>query len=105
MQLILGYLAYQIYVVEEELPFPRAKAKAETVITLVQREPKKTRAMLMGFVITFIYSLIAYGPYILGMQRIIPIPFIDFTIWTESYLPGALIGIATDFFSIFNGFI
>jgi hypothetical protein len=110
MQLILGYIAYQTYVVEENLAFPFARAEAETAITLGEMEPSRMRFMVMGFITTFLYSLIAYGPYILGSvvgapTAIIPVPFADFTYRTEQYLPGALIGIATDPFTFFSGFI
>jgi hypothetical protein len=110
IQLILGYIAYQTYVVEEKLAFPLSKASAETAITLGEREPERTRFMLMGFIITFLYSLFVYGPYILGPllgvpTGGIPVPFADFTSPLERYLPGALIGIATDPFTFFNGFI
>ncbi|MGC8935352.1 MAG: hypothetical protein ACP5KW_08855 [Thermoproteota archaeon] len=110
MQLLLGYIAYQTYVVEENLMFPLAKAEAETAITLGESEPSKTKLMLMGFIITFLYSLIVYWPYILGpvigvSVSVIPVPFADFTSHTEHFLPGALIGIATDPFTFFNGFI
>ncbi|MEM4229257.1 MAG: hypothetical protein QXZ66_05825 [Thermoproteota archaeon] len=110
IQLLLGYIAYQTYVVEENLMFPLAKAEAETAITLGEREPRKTRFMLIGFIITFSYSLIVYGPYILGPVigvpvSAIPVPFADFTSRIEHLLPGALIGVATDPFTFFNGFI
>jgi len=110
MQLLLGYIAYQTYVIGENLVFPLAKAEAETAITLGESEPRKTRFMLIGFVITFSYSLIVYGPYILGPiigvpVSAIPVPFADFTSRTEHFLPGALIGLATDPFTFFNGFI
>jgi hypothetical protein len=110
MQLILGYIAYQTYVVEENLAFPFARAEAETAITLGEMEPSRMKFMVMGFIAAFLYSLIAYGPYILGSvvgapTAIIPVPFADFTYRTEQYLPGALIGIATDPFTFFSGFI
>ncbi|MGQ9691324.1 MAG: hypothetical protein ACUVQY_08720 [Thermoproteota archaeon] len=110
IQLLLSYIAYQTYVIEEKLVFPLAKAEAETAITLGGREPDRTRAMLIGFIITFLYSLIAYGSYILGPVigvplGIVPVPFADFTIILERYIPGALVGIATDPFSLFAGFI
>ncbi|MEM2087775.1 MAG: hypothetical protein QXF52_03770 [Thermoproteota archaeon] len=110
IQLLLGYIAYQTYVVEENLMFPLAKAEAETAITLGESEPRKTRFMLIGFIITFSYSLIVYGPYILGPVigvpvSAIPVPFADFTSRIEHLLPGALIGVATDPFTFFNGFI
>jgi len=110
MQLLLGYIAYQTYVVEENLVFPLAKAEAETAITLGEREPSKTRFMLIGFIITFLYSLVVYGPYILGPLigvpvSAVPVPFADFTSRLEHYLPGALIGVATDPFTFFSGFI
>jgi hypothetical protein len=94
MQLILGYIAYQTYVVEENLAFPFARAEAETAITLGEMEPSRMRFMVMGFITTFLYSLIAYGPYILGSvvgapTAIIPVPFADFTSKTEQYLAGS----------------
>lgn len=110
IHLSLGYLSYQLYVIEEKLPFPFARAEAEMAVTIGEREPAKVRVMLLGFLISFSYSLIAYGLPLIGSSlgfswSIIPIPFIDLTSRTEALLPGALIGLATDMFSLFSGFI
>ncbi|MEM2314618.1 MAG: hypothetical protein QXX94_07790 [Candidatus Bathyarchaeia archaeon] len=110
IHLSLGYLVYQLYVVEEKLPFPFARAEAEMAVTIGEREPAKVRVMLLGFLVSFFYSLIAYGLPLIGSSlgfswSIIPIPFVDLTYRTEVLLPGALIGFATDMFSLFSGFI
>jgi len=113
IHLSLGYLTFQLYVVEEKLLFPFAKVEAETAITLGEREPRKVKAMVLGFIVTFVYSLVTYGPYILGpaigagVTTIIPVPFWDLTWLAEMYLhlPGSLLGLATDPFSFYLGFV
>lgn len=113
IQVSLGYLAYQLFVVEERLPFPLARVGAEIAVTLGDREPRKVRVMAVGFILAFIYSLLAYAPYIIGSAvqgqiiSIIPVPFADFSQAAETYLrlPGTLLGVATDMFSFFSGFV
>ncbi|MEM3936964.1 MAG: hypothetical protein QW381_03980 [Thermofilaceae archaeon] len=113
IQVSLGYLAYQLFVVEERLPFPLARVSAEIAVTLGEREPRKVRIMSVGFVLAFIYSLLAYAPYIIGstvqgqIVSIIPVPFADFSQAAETYLrlPGTLLGLSTDMFSFFSGFV
>lgn len=110
ISLSLGFLVYQLYVVEEKLPFPFARVEAETSVTLGEREPRKLRAMLLGFLICFIYSILAYGlPLVggaLGLSfSLIPVPYIDLTKAIEPILPGAVFGFATYPFTIFSGFV
>lgn len=113
IQVSLGYLAYQLFVVEERLPFPLARVSAEIAVTLGEREPRKVRMMAVGFILAFVYSLLAYAPYIIGSAvqgqiiSIIPVPFADFSQAAETYLrlPGTLLGVSTDMFSFFSGFV
>lgn len=113
IQVSLGYIAYHLFVIEERLPFPLAKVSAEIAVTLGDREPRKVRVMAVGFILAFIYSLLAYAPYIIGsavqgqIVSIIPVPFADFSQAAETYLrlPGTLLGVATDMFSFFSGFV
>lgn len=113
IELPLGYLAYQMYVIEEKLPFPFARVDAEIAVTLGEREHEKMRAMVLGFIAAFVYALLVYTPYILGstmggrVVTLIPVPFIDLSVGAESLLglPGTLLGIATDLFTFFAGLI
>ena len=113
IQVSLGYLAYQLYVVKERLPFPLARVSAEIAVTLGEREPRKVRTMSLGFVLAFAYSLLAYAPYIIGstlqgqIVSMIPIPFADFSQAAETYLKlrGTLLGVSTDVFTFFSGFV
>jgi len=114
MFLPLGYLTYQLYVEIERLPFPLAMVSVELASTLGERETRKLRALVIGFIVAFVYALLAYTPYIVGaavggagrIPTFIPIPYADWTSAAESLgLHGALIGLSTDIFALLSGFI
>jgi hypothetical protein len=114
MFLPLGYLTYQLYVEIEKLPFPLAMVNVELASTLGEREPRKLRALVIGFIAAFTYALLAYSPYIVGaamggagrIPTFIPIPYADWTSVAESMgLHGALIGLSTDVFALLSGFV
>jgi len=114
MFLPLGFLTYQLYVEIERLPFPLSMVNVELASTLGEREPRKLRALVIGFIAAFAYALLAYTPYIVGaamggagrIPTFIPIPYADWTSVAENLgLHGALIGLSTDIFALFSGFI
>lgn len=112
MLIPLGYLAYMMYAEVERLPFPLAMVQVEIATTLGEREPRKLKAFVAGFLASFGYMLLAYTPLIMGAVvggtpvTIIPIPFADWALLFErAGLYGVLLGLATDMFSFLSGFI
>jgi len=92
-----GFILYEIYK-EENLPFPLQVAQVEAVMTLSEREPARIRILTLCGLISMIYTLFLYAvPLISGFNVMpIPIPWFDFNLELEKYLPGASLGIATD---------
>lgn len=59
---------------------------------------------MAGFFPGLIYGAILYGGFSLGTP-ILPLPWVDLTWFTEKYLPGAVIGIATEPSSFVSGLL
>jgi hypothetical protein len=102
----LGLLMYQLYAVEEKLPFPLQHVQAEAVITLSERDPKRMTVLYITAFIGLIYGIFLYFfPFALGLAAVAPIPFVDFTPLAEWYIPGTIFGIATDIWNFLLPFI
>jgi len=85
-----------LYIEVEKLPFPMAPLTAEMVTTLTERKPYRIGLFSECAAIGMLIGLVAHLPrMILGIQ-VIPFPWIDFTWWTEQYIPGAIVGIASE---------
>ncbi|MEM1909351.1 MAG: OPT/YSL family transporter [Sulfolobales archaeon] len=91
----LGILLSYLFVELEKLPFPLAHVDYSLIQTISERRGPLLRAFLVGFYAGLIYGAVAYSGQALGVQ-LIPLPWADLTWFTEKYMPGALIGIATD---------
>lgn len=109
--LSLGTFLYQLFVVDEKLPFPMARVDAEVVTELETRHPMRMRVLIIGALFGFFYSFLAYGTpllseSILGYRiSIIPFPWADLTGAVEDVLPGAMLGVDTSPLSYMMGFI
>jgi len=96
----LGYsiILYQMFVVQESLPFPIQQIMAETCTSLTEEEPESTRLLTFGAVVGIIYSFLLYFlPFMsnFGVQ-LLPLPFADWNRYVEKVFPGASLGISTD---------
>lgn len=101
VDLSLGFLTREIYVVHEKLPFPMAHVSAQICSTLSERREKRMRVFTVSAALSFAYSLLLYGvPMIseaLGRSfQLIPLPWFDFNNLAQLVFPGASFGIATD---------
>jgi hypothetical protein len=98
MSIPLGILNYQIYVVEENLAFPREVVAAETITTLSDRKPDKLLLFSLCALMSSGYNIFCYLlPFATnGDIRPIPLPWIDGNLTIEKFLQGASFGIGTD---------
>jgi len=110
-----GYILFRITSDYERLPFPLAPVGAQgaTVLAEISRKEEtwRWRYFSIGAMIGLAFGLFYAGiPTITGalMNRplqLIPIPFIDLTQNTESFLPATPIVIATDLGGLLVGFV
>jgi len=111
--LILGYLSYEVFAVEEKLEFPFARAQIAMINSLSTRDPSFMRILLVSSVggialnlalkfIPFILSaLLLGGTFITGL----PVYSIDFTQYLDNFLPGAAFLVITDPLSFVSGLL
>ena len=110
-ELALGFLATEIFVEQENLPFPMQQATAQLCSTLAERPAKRTRVFTISAVFSFVYTIFLYSiPTItraaLNIEvQIIPLPWVDLNNLVEKVLPGASLGIATDPIAVMLGLI
>ncbi len=101
LTLMLSYMYIEI----EKLPFPIAPVAASLVTTLTERKPEEFRIFTLSLYPGMVWAAFLYlSQMFLGFQ-IVPLPWIDFTPWTYRFLPGALIGFATDIVTVLYGFM
>jgi len=91
LSIILSYVTVDV----EKLRFPFATIDASLIETITTRESQKMGIFMAGFHPGLVYGAILYGGFSLGAP-IIPLPWADLTWFTEKYIPGALVGIATE---------
>jgi len=103
-EISLAMMASYLFIEVEPLRFPFATISADMVTVLAERKVDEMKYFITCLLIGFIYGIILYVAPLFGVQ-IIPLPWIDLTWLTEKYLPGALIGIATDPSSFLFGFL
>jgi len=112
-ELVVGYLSYQIFVVEEKLEFPARKAEVATVETLIERNPGLMRPLFLSALAGIIVHLSAkflpfmIGPFATGglVQYIYGMPLFDVTPYLDSILPGAAFVIPLDPMYYIPGFL
>lgn len=101
-ELALGILATEIFVEQENLPFPMQQATAQLCSTLAERHVKRTRIFAISAVVSFVYTIFLYSiPTITSAAlnievQVIPLPWVDLNSLIEKAVPGASLGIATD---------
>jgi len=104
MDMVLTLIGSYIFVDVQKLPFPFAQVDASLVNTMTDRSPLRMRWFTLSIYPGFFYAAIIYLPLMTG-HPIIPLPWIDLTMWTGKWLPAALIGIMTDLSPYVFGFL
>ncbi|RLF14294.1 MAG: hypothetical protein DRN06_07305 [Thermoprotei archaeon] len=85
-----------LYIEIENLPYPLATIDAEMINTLSERDPRRLGIFSQSTIIGMLFGFLIHVPYItLGIQ-LVPLPWLDLTVVTEQYLPGAIIGVTTE---------
>jgi len=109
----LGLIAFNLYSLEEKLPFPLAQPTAQACDILTgqtEEAGKKLRMMMLCAAISFIYAIVLYGANFIWMAwgypgMLLPIPWFDFNRTLHLVLPGVSFGLATDAALFATGFI
>jgi len=84
--IVLSYVTVEV----EKLRFPFASVDASLIETITTRESERTKIFMTAFYAGLVYGAILYG------GALLPLPWFDMTWLTEKYIPGALVGIATE---------
>ncbi len=110
-----GYILFRITSDYERLPFPMAPvgAQAATVLAEISRKEETWRwryfstGAMIGLAFGFFYAGIPTitGAVMTRPLQLIPIPFIDLTLNTESVLPATPVAIFTDLGGFLWGFV
>lgn len=110
-----GYFLFRVTSDLERLPFPMAPVAASGATALAEAANKEEswrwRVFSIGTMIGLVFGVFYIAiPVFTGVvfgkpYQLIPIPFIDLTINTETVLPAALVGISGDIGKILTGFV
>ena len=111
----LGYVMYRLTADVEELPFPMAPVGAAGMTALAdssnERETWRTKVFAMGGALGIFFGMIyialpSISAAILGKpMRIIPIPFVDLTHYTEGLCPAMPIMMSFDLGLMVTGMV
>jgi len=107
--LFFGFLARELFIEGERLPFPMQYVTVATIKTFSERRKGPLTIFswftLLSFIYGFFYFTLPAITTVSGMQPIDPIPkpWIDWTQFIESFLPGAALGFNTSLISIGAG--
>lgn len=113
--LTIGYGLFRITVDVERLPFPLAPIAAEGATALAETTAKKETwrwnvfsvGAALGLAFGAVYIAIPgfTGVLFSAPLQIIPIPFVDLTKTTETFLPAALSGVSIDLGMVIMGMV
>ena len=101
MLMLLSYTFLEV----ERLPFPFSRIDAMLVETLAERRPDRVKYFMAALTAGAIYGAFVVALPYAGGIAFIPLPWLDLTPLTEPYLPGAMLGIATDLTPWAGGFV
>lgn len=111
----LGYIMFRLTSDMERLPFPMAPVAAMGMTALADasddRETWRWRTFCIGAVIGMIFGFIYLGiPTITGALfsqslRLLPLPFVDLTRYTEFFIPGMPMLISFDLAFVVSGMV
>jgi len=95
-EMALLMLTTKLYIDAEKLPFPFASITVEMIDTLTVREKSRLSIFAETAVLGAFMGFLIHGLSIsLGIQ-LIPFPWFDLTGISSQFLPGAILGIATE---------
>lgn len=112
----LGYILFRLTSDVEKLPFPMARVAAEGSTALAEAgEDRKESWRWSAFSLMAIVGII-WGAIYMGIPSIssvlfgtrvnlIPIPFLDLTLQTESFMPSAAVAVAFDLGLLLSAFV
>ncbi len=100
----LAIMFTYIFVKEEKLRYPLAHVEASLISVLIERKEQQMSIYILGILTGVIYAFMTYAGFLFGVP-LLPIPWFDFVWLTEKYIPGALVGIATDPFTLGLGMV
>jgi hypothetical protein len=104
--LSLGIIGREMFIKVEKLDFPFAKPTAAACQTLTEGSEETMRAFTISGIVGSIWGAAVYFPVMLGNAILDwPIPWADFNLIAHQYLPGSVVGIATDLMTFAGGFI
>jgi len=105
VNLSIGFMIFQMYVIEEKLEWPTMAIAADACITLSEGRDKRVGVFSMGSLAGLLHGFVAYFlPFVFGFS-LIPVPWIDLNSTIEKIFPGASLGIATDLTVLATGWI
>jgi hypothetical protein len=112
----LGYALYRITSDVEKLPFPMAPVAALGTMALAESSEEREKSWkwrvfsiggVLGLLFGAIYVLLPAlsGLLLIEPVRLIPIPWVELTLHTESWLPAVATGIQLDLGLVFIGMV
>ena len=111
----LGYILFRVTSDVERLPFPLAPVAAQGATALAESDDERDnwrwRVFSVGMGIGLLFGAVYVGlPALTGLIAsdpitLLPIPWIDLTRTTESFLPAAPLGIGTDLGLVLLGMV
>ena len=110
-----GYTLFRITSDRENLPFPMAPVGAQGALALAEstgeKETWRWNVFIVGMTTGVLFGTVYVGvPALTGLimkepLNLIPIPWIDTTFLTESFLPASPTGLMTDLGVVITGFV
>ena len=111
----LGYLVFRQTSDVERLPFPMAPVGAQGILAVAESTEKRHswrwRVFSIGAILGALYGMVyVVIPGISGAVldrpiELLPIPFVDFTAHLGDFMPGAILGFATDLAFVLTGMV
>ncbi|HYF47761.1 MAG TPA: OPT/YSL family transporter [Planctomycetota bacterium] len=104
--LSLGIIGREMFIKVEKLDFPFARPTATACKTLTENKEETRRPFSIAAVIGSIWGAIVYFPVLLGSKIVDwPIPWADFNTVAHQFVPGAVVGVATDIMTFAGGLV
>lgn len=109
----LGYALFRATADVERLPFPYAPVAASGATALAEAGTESWRWSIFstGAVIGMVFGIVYIGlPVLTGVAfgsavTIFPIPFADYTVSMENFMPGAIVGLSFGLGNVLVGFV
>lgn len=102
-----GFFMYNLYVEQEDLPFPSILVVTESIDGFTKPESSKMRVLMICAGVGLLWGTLVYGIPFVTMYRVVPIsiPWVDFTPMVEQSVPGLMFGLGTDISAFFFAFM